>query len=143
MSSVLSVGAAVSYDGATVVDLADAVYDPATRRYSLVQDNPGLIPLWTFAPLGARDVWLQAIVPVGIGLITLAFLFPDGNELTPLLGGSRAFNLVVPQGTMIKLDSADAGTVTFWMYGIHDKNFADLPCCHQYNPKLMVQPAPP
>ncbi len=143
MSLVLRIGTTTDFDGSTVVDLSGAVQDPSTRVFSAAFDAVGLIPLWTFAPLGARDIWLQHVSPVGIGGgVTLSMVFPSGEELIPLAGGSAPFNIVLPQGALLRFQSVVAGAVTLWMHGINDKTYPDLACCHQYNPKLGVQPPP-
>lgn len=143
MSLVLRIGTQTLFDGTTVVDLSGAVQNPANRRFEVSFPVVGLIPLWTFAPLGARDVWLQtANSPDVIGL---AMVFPSGVGTTLSLGSllPNVFNVVVPQGAMLLVTSLVTTTISLWLHGMNDKTYPDLACCHQFNPKLEVQPPPP
>lgn len=139
MSLALRIGTDTVFDAATVVDLSAAVQDPASRRFNATFPLVGLIPLWTFSPLGARDVWLQSLSSpdvIGLGLV-----FPSGISLPLAALLPTPFNLVLPQGTMLSISSVVTTTVSLWLYGINDKTYPDLACCHNFNPKLQVTAA--
>lgn len=141
MSIVLRI-TANAFDGTTVVDLSSAVLDPATQIFEATFPLAGVIPLWTFAPVGARDIWLQEMSspdPVVMGM-----RFPSGAaDLALQANQPNPFNTVLPQGAVLVFAAAPPTSVTLWLYGINDKIYAPLACCHQFNPKLEVQPPPP
>lgn len=137
MSTPLVVDAVL--DGTTTVDLAAAQSDPANRTFVLDVPAAGLLPLWTFGLLGARDIYMQAIAVTGVGIASFrVFLrFPSGFELDV----PRRFNLVIPQGTVLGVEALNflgnpiQARVEIWLYGINDKTYPLLACCHVFAPE--------
>ncbi len=139
---------AATFDGTTITTLENAVNVPEERLFELVVPLAGLIRPWTFKPVGARDLFLQAVsvrgVPAG-GSATLELVFPSGEALpVPMvLAGDQAvvMNVIVPQGALVSLAVKDAAgapvpaVVEIWIYGVNDKTYAQLGCCHFFAPE--------
>lgn len=139
----LRITATVGFDGITPLDLSAAVYDPAIQRYEISAAQVGLLQLGTFQPLGGpRGVWIQKAFGLGFPAPTLSLAIPSGSELGPL-PFETPWNVWVPQGVLLKLDSGNTpGSTQIWTYGINDKNYAPLACCHQFAPREQVIPGP-
>ncbi len=137
MSTPLIVDAVL--DGSTLVDLATAQSDPANRTFVFEAPAAGLLPLWTFGRIGARDIFMQAIAVTGVGIASFrVFLrFPSGFELDV----PRRFNLIIPQGVVLGVEALDfvgqpvQASVQIWLYGINDKTYPLLGCCHAFAPE--------
>lgn len=145
MSTALRISAV--FDGSTVTTLENVVHISAERLFALVVPLAGEIRPWTFAQIGARDWFLQAIsikgVPAG-GSASFKLLFPDGNSVVVPLSSSGdqavASNVLVPQGCLMVVTVLDnvgapaAAVMELWIYGVNDKNYAELACCHVFTP---------
>ncbi len=143
MSLVLRITTTTDFDAVTVVDLSTAVLDPSTQIWEATYDAVGVIPLWTFPPVGARDIWLQEMVSPDT--VDMRMGFPSGGVVALQTNEPNPFNTVLPQGAVLGFASPPGipTSVMIWLYGINDKKYAPLGCCHQFNPKLAVQPPPP
>lgn len=139
-----------TFDGTTVTDLSGAVQDPATRVFNLATAVAGLLQLWTFGQVGARDWFIQAISAVipegGAGSVLFEVVFPTGLRVPVAASISGNFalatNLVVPQGSLLAITTLTAAgapapsVVQMWPYGVNDKTFSELSCCHQNAPSF-------
>lgn len=137
---------AATFDGTTITTLENAVQVPEERLFELVVPLAGLIRLWTFQPVGARDLFLQTVSVKDIpplATATLELVFPSGvTQAIPMVAsGDQAvvMNVVVPQGALLSVDVRLAGAavpavVEIWIYGINDKTYAPLACCHFFAP---------
>ena len=107
---------AATFDGTTITTLENAVQVPEERLFELVVPLAGLIRPWTFAPVGARDLFLQTVaikaIPPGASA-TLELVLPSGatQAIAMVASGDQAvvMNVIVPQGALISVDVRLAG----------------------------------
>lgn len=127
-----------AFDGATVVDLSTATYNAALQRHQLTVGAAGVVPFGTLQAIGGpRGVWLQVAQAIGFAP-TFSLRTPAGSVIAL---PARPGNVWIPQGCDLVIDGG-AGSVEFWMWGINDKNYSPLTCCHLFAPEESVPPGP-